>query len=74
MLKRISSRINRLNKYYKRPSELFARFVEGLYIDKNFTEALAPTASNRFFELLDEGHYFELKEFTQRFLISDASL
>ena len=68
MLKRISSRINRLNKYYKRPSELFARFVEGIYIDINLVKELAPTASNRFFELLDDGYYFELKEFLARYL------
>ena len=28
---RISERINRLNKYYSKPAELFARFVEGIF-------------------------------------------
>ncbi len=69
VLKRISSRINRLNRYYKRPSELFARFIEGLYIDRNFVGALAPNASVRFKELLNEGYYFELREFTDRFFV-----
>lgn len=59
---RVSSRINRLKKYYSKPAELFARFVEGLYIDEARVHALAPHAAQRFFELLESGYYFELKE------------
>lgn len=58
---RISKRINTSSKYYSKPTELFSRFVEGLYIDPERTKALAPTASQRFFELLEQGYYFELK-------------
>lgn len=58
---RISKRINSLNKYYSKPTELFARLVEGIYIDKERTQALAPNATQRFFELLESGYYFELK-------------
>lgn len=58
---RISARINRLNKYYAKPTELFARLVEGLYIDEARVRALAPHSTQRFFELLEEGYYFELK-------------
>lgn len=58
---RISARINRLEKYYKKPTELFARLVECLYIDKVRALALAPHTTQRFFNLLEEGHYFELK-------------
>lgn len=58
---RISSRINRLNKYYSKPTELFARLIEGLYIDKARTQACAPYATQSFFELLEQGYYFELK-------------
>lgn len=58
---RISGRINRLNKYYGKPTELFARLVEGLYIDPEQTQKLAPKACERFFELLESGYYFELK-------------
>lgn len=67
MMKRISSRINRLNNYYKRPSELFARFVEGLYIDEGFVKAIAPNASQRFFELCEDGHYKDMKAFFRLF-------
>ncbi len=59
---RISARINRLNKYYAKPTELFARLVEGLYIDEARVRALAPHCTQRFFELLEDGHYFELQE------------
>jgi len=58
---RISARMNRLNKYYAKPTELFARFVEGLYIDEARTQACAPHATQRFLELLESGYYLELK-------------
>lgn len=59
---RVSTRINKLHKYYKKPTELFARFVEGLYLDKEWVCAIAPYSSKRFFELLDDGHYGNLKD------------
>ena len=59
---RISARINKFNKYYSKPTELFARLVEGLYIDKDKTQSLAPIATQRFFELLESGYYLELQE------------
>ncbi len=59
---RISARINRLNKYYRRPTELFARFVEGLYLDREWVEAIAPYACARFFELINQGYYGELED------------
>ena len=45
---RISARINKYKKYYERPTELFARLVEGLYVTK------------RFYDLLKCGYYHEL--------------
>ena len=59
---RVTARINKLNKYYKRPTELFARFVEGLYLDREWVEALAPFTSQRFFDLLENGYYGNLKD------------
>ncbi|MFI3300574.1 MAG: hypothetical protein R3Y28_04050 [Candidatus Gastranaerophilales bacterium] len=59
--KRISSRINKYKKYYEKPTELFARFVEGLYTDKEWIEAIAPNTFRIFHQLLEEGHYHELK-------------
>lgn len=59
---RIAQRINKLNKYYERPTELFARFVEGLYEDDDGVRELAPITTCRFFELLQQGYYKNLKE------------
>ncbi len=57
---RISSRINKYKKYYEKPCELFARLVEGIYLDREWVEAIAPNVVKRFYELLDEGYYMEL--------------
>ncbi|MBR1425600.1 hypothetical protein IJ579_08565 [bacterium] len=65
---KVSSRISRLKKYYSRPTELFARFVEGLYIKHDQVKELAPNCYKRFFELLDAGYYremFGIKELLQ---------
>ena len=59
---RTSARINRLNKYYTKPCELFARFVEGIYLDREWVCALAPYTSEKFFNLLESGFYGNLKE------------
>ena len=58
---RISAKINKMNKYYSKPTELFARFVEGLYINKEQVCAIAPNCYKRFFELLNAGYYKELR-------------
>jgi len=59
---RVSARINKYKKYYERPTELFARLVEGLYIDEEWVRALAPETTDKFFELLNNGYYGELRE------------
>jgi len=58
--KRISARINRLKKYYTKPTELFARFAEGLYINEQYVKISAPRTYQRFFELLEDGYYKNL--------------
>lgn len=58
---RISARINKLCKYYTKPTELFARFVEGIYSHDDKIQAIAPHSYARFFELLENGYYLELK-------------
>lgn len=57
---RISARINKLQKYYKKPTELFARLVEGLYLSPCVVQNLAPQTCMRFYELLNSGYYLEL--------------
>ena len=66
-LKRISSRLNRLNSYYSRPSELFARFVEGLFIDTNKISEIAPYTYLVFCKELADNKYLELADFINNF-------
>lgn len=47
-LKRINSRICRINRYYKTPAELFARFVSSYYIKPDDTKRIAPNACEKF--------------------------
>lgn len=63
---RISARINRLNKYYSKPTELFARLVEGIYLDKEAVCDIAPYTTGRFFTLLREGCYGKLYDVLDR--------
>src|SRR5574344_251547 len=58
----ISRRINKLNKYYNQPTELFARFIEGLYLDKEETTRLAPNTTEIFKQLLNENYYPEINK------------
>ncbi len=59
---RISSRINKYKKYYLTPSELFARFIEGIYLNKNYIENIAPISYKQFYSLIDKEYYKNLKE------------
>ena len=59
---KISRRINKLSKYYNEPCELFARFVEGVYLDIEKTKELAPVCYEKFVELYNKNHYPGLRE------------
>lgn len=63
--KKISSRINKAKQYYNRPTELFARFIEGLFIDKQTTIKIAPNTYEQFMFLLKNDHYGALKNLLQ---------
>lgn len=65
--KRISSRITRLNNYYKRPSELFARFVEALFVDTNKVTQIAPYTYLAFCKQLTLNKYGKLADFINKF-------
>lgn len=58
---RISAKINKNKKYYEKPAELFARLVEGIYLDKEWVEAIAPNVTKIFYERLYNGYYTYLK-------------
>ena len=59
---RVSARINRYKKYYAKPTELFARFVEGLYLNPYQVKSTAPQTYKRFLELLHAGYYPNLQK------------
>lgn len=59
---RISKKINTIKKYYEKPTELFARFIEGYYKDKDKLTELAPTSTKLFNHLLYNDYYGELKK------------
>lgn len=59
----ITKKVNTLKKYYYNPSELFARFIEGIIIDKNLIQTIANTSFERFYNLLENGYYPYLKEY-----------
>lgn len=66
-LRKISSRINRLDKYYTRPTELFARFVEALFVDTNAVSEIAPYTYLVFCKELTNNRYLELADFINNF-------
>ncbi|MBR2524868.1 hypothetical protein IKE67_00215 [bacterium] len=60
--RRISNRISKIKRYYKRPTELFARFVEAFYTDEEKVKQIAPTTYKIFTDLLKSGYYLELSQ------------
>lgn len=70
---RISAKINRLKKYYQKPTELFARLVEGLYLNPQRIQIIAPHTYKRFYELLNSGYYKELSNLSEYLFNHDFS-
>lgn len=64
---KITRRINKLNKYYEKPTELFARFVQGYFSTPETISTIAPITTKRFNELLESGYYRELKDLFEIF-------
>ena len=64
---KISRRINKMNKYYEKPTELFARFVQGYFSTPETISTIAPITTKRFNELLYSGYYKELKDLFEIF-------
>lgn len=59
---KITRRIGKLNKYYEKPTELFARYVQGYFSTPETISTVAPHTTKRFNELLSSGYYKELKD------------
>lgn len=63
----ITAKINKLKKYYQKPTELFARLMEGLYLNPKRIQTIAPHTCQRFYELLNSGYYKELGNLAEYF-------
>lgn len=68
---KLTRRINKLNKYYEKPTELFARFVQGYFSNPQTVSTVAPLSTKRFLELLELGHYLQLKDFFETFSVQN---
>lgn len=53
----IQKRKNKLKKYYEKPSELFARFTQGLFMHEQEIKSNASYTYNCFSKLLNAGHF-----------------
>ena len=60
--KKIQNKISALKRYYKKPTELFARFVEGLVKNEQKVKELAPVAFSQFENLAARGYYNDLPQ------------
>lgn len=67
-LKRINSKISRLNKYYNSPSELFARSFEMYVTSKNRLKEIAPKTFEIFEENCKKHKIIELSSFLKKIL------
>ena len=56
-IRRINTRISKLNRYYNHPTELFARFLDAYYTNREYTEKTAPKACSAVFR--SENPYIE---------------
>ena len=67
-LKRINSRISKLNRYYNNPSELFSRFMEMYVLDNEHLKNIAPSAFFKFIEMNNKSnsnYLMKLNEFVK---------
>ncbi|EKE03033.1 MAG: hypothetical protein ACD_20C00287G0016 [uncultured bacterium] len=60
--KRLYRLKNKAENYYKKPTELFARLIEGIFIDNTKIQEIAPVVYARFIELMDQKYYGNLKD------------
>lgn len=60
--KKVQNKIAKLKRYYSRPTELFARFIEGLVKDEDYIIRVAPNVYMQFNKLAKLGYYNDLPE------------
>ena len=71
MLKRINAKINKINRYYNKSTELFARFIEQYFLNNKETQRLAPKCSNILKEKLKNNEIPMLNEVEKIFNLNN---
>ena len=66
-LNRINNRISKLNNYYNKPTELFARFIETYFVEKNKCLKLAPLLTQKIEKIINNKLIYELNEINDIF-------
>ena len=64
---KLSRRLNKMNKYFDKPTEMFARFVQAYFTHPETISTIAPNSVRQFKKLLCEGYYKELKDLFEIF-------
>lgn len=59
---KITRRMNKMGKYFLKPTELFARYVQNYFCTPDEVRRKTPNTTKRFEELLKSGYYFELRD------------
>ena len=59
---KITRRMKKMGKYFLKPTELFARYVQNYFCTPDEVIKMAPNTTKRFEELLKSGYYFELRD------------
>lgn len=66
---KITRRMNKMGKYFLKPTELFARYVQNYFCTPDKVRQKTPNTTKRFEELLKRGYYFELRDLFELYSI-----
>lgn len=69
--KRLNARNYKINKYLKKPTELFARFIQSYYLNYELTKSIAPETVDLFEYLKNKNYYPYLNETDFILLVND---
>ena len=58
--KKVQNKISKMKRYYSKPTELFARFIEGILKDEKKVAEIAPNAYAQYSALAKIGYYNDL--------------
>ena len=68
---RLNARSSKIKRYLKKPTELFARFIQSYYSDYEMTKLTAPVSLNLFEKLKEQNYYRYLNDKEFILLLND---